>query len=160
MAWQYKLLPFTNFATVEEFEETLNGFGADGWEVISVTQSGNKAQVIMKRPNESVPGAPVNVEPPTLNKTTAAVEDDVGCDPGQWEGGTVQMAFQWRRDGVEITDQATSFTYRVKSADSGRALTCACTATNDVGSTTAISNACTVAQVITEGSGAAGGAGR
>jgi len=57
--WQYKFVPFTDFQDAEEFEEKLNEFGADGWEIFEVNQSGNKAQIIMKRPGAEGPEAVV-----------------------------------------------------------------------------------------------------
>lgn len=141
--WQYRIIPLQEFEDFVAVEATLDQFGAEGWEVFAIQQSGNNVKAVMKRINEAAPGAPVNVTPPTLNKVTAAVGTDVMCEPGEWSDGGV-LTFQWQRDGNNITDGASAPTYRVKSADAGKALTCAVTNSTDLGYATALSGVCTV----------------
>lgn len=141
--WQYRIVPYQNFEDFAAVEALLDQYGAEGWEVFAIEASGNSIKACMKRVNEAVPGAPVNISPPTLNKATAAVGADVMCEPGQWSDGGV-LTFQWQRDGNNITDGASAPTYRVKSADAGKALTCAVTNANDLGYATALSGVCHV----------------
>ncbi|CAI9403570.1 hypothetical protein [Nocardioides sp. T2.26MG-1] len=79
----------------------------------------------------TVTGAgPVNQSPPVITGTPA-VGQTLTCGPGSWSGAT-GYAFAWRRDGTLIGG-ATTATYAVVAADSGRALTCVVTATNGTG---------------------------
>jgi len=72
------------------------------------------------------------------------VGETVSCSTGTWIGQTpITYAYQWKRNGVNISG-ATSSTYTIVLADDGTSLTCEVTATNSVGSTSALSNTQTV----------------
>lgn len=61
------------------------------------------------------------------------------CSPGTWTGHP-RLAFSWLRDGRRIRG-ARGKTYTVSSRDIGSALRCRVSATNNVGTSTAVSNA-------------------
>lgn len=69
----------------------------------------------------------------------AQVGEEMTCSVGAWVGAQ-QYSFQWKLAGVDISN-ATNPTYTPVSGDAGSALTCAVTATNTNGSTTATSAA-------------------
>lgn len=60
------------------------------------------------------------------------------CSPGTWTGRP-KLAFSWLRDGRPIRGARAS-TYRVTKRDVGQALQCRVSATNGVGTSTAVSN--------------------
>lgn len=89
-------------------------------------------------------GGPV-AQPPTSGAPSisgsAVVGQTLTCDPGTWTGSPTSYSYSWRRDENQI---ATGTTYTLVGADTGRAITCAVTATNGGGtSTPAVSNAVT-----------------
>lgn len=90
-------------------------------------------------PNASV-SAPVNTGLPAITGT-ATPGNTLSCSQGTWSGSPTSFAYEWRRDGGAI---ATGSTYAVTLADVGHVMTCAVTATNAAGSTTAVSNPVTV----------------
>ena len=73
------------------------------------------------------PGTPVNVTPPTITGT-AEVGKRLTATPGEWDTDGLEFAYQWQADGVDIAG-ATGTTYRVRSADQGKAITVVVTAT-------------------------------
>ena len=89
-------------------------------------------------------GAPVplNTALPTVTGATT-LGATLTCAPGTWTNSPTSYAYQWRRDGVAISG-ATATQYVIVAADQGTNLTCAETATNAVGSNSAISAATAV----------------
>lgn len=81
------------------------------------------------------PGAPVVVDVPHLGGTGAAGET-LTCTKGNWQGEPTGYSYAWKRDGADIAGP-TGDTYTVAAEDSGHAIVCVVTATNDAGSTTA-----------------------
>lgn len=87
--------------------------------------------------------APVNQTLPAISGT-ASPGTALSCSQGAWTNSPTSYAYQWRRDAVAI---AAGSTYPVVAADVGHVLTCAVTATNAAGSTTAVSGPVTVSGV-------------
>ncbi|MGO9247849.1 MAG: hypothetical protein ACLQQB_10730 [Solirubrobacteraceae bacterium] len=86
---------------------------------------------------------PVNTGAPVAGGTPA-VGSTLTCTKGSWTGGpTPAFAYEWLRNGSPIAG-ASANTYVVQSADQGTGLSCAVTATNEYGHTTATSNTLTV----------------
>jgi hypothetical protein len=90
-------------------------------------------------PNASV-SAPVNTGLPVISGTPTP-GNTLTCSQGTWSGSPTSYAYEWRRDGSAV---ATGNTYAVTLSDVGHVMTCAVTATNAAGSTTAVSNPVTV----------------
>lgn len=91
-------------------------------------------------------GAPTNLETPKIVLdgeivVEAAVDDDLECSPGLWEGlpaenvTSVNLSYQWQSDGVNING-ATSNIYTVAVGDADSDITCEVTATNAVNTAT------------------------
>jgi hypothetical protein len=73
---------------------------------------------------------------------TAAVGDTLTCLPGTWSATPAPaFSYQWLRDGATPIPGATSSQYTVQTVDQGAAISCAVTATNEAGQTTAASAA-------------------
>jgi hypothetical protein len=141
--WQYKVIKYQSFQDATHLEMMFNEYGADGWDLIHVQVSGSSAKAIMRKDGPApAAGAPVNTAPPTI-PATAIVGATINCSPGTWTGGSVQMAFKWKRNGITISGE-TLPSYVTKGPDAGKQLTCDCTATNSSGSATAVSNGCSV----------------
>jgi hypothetical protein len=74
------------------------------------------------------------------------VGDQPSCDPGGWTGDanypSITFSYEWRRDNADgtVTAVGSAQTYTTTPADGGLRLTCYVTATNQFGSTQAISN--------------------
>jgi hypothetical protein len=85
---------------------------------------------------------PVNTALPVISGTPE-VGRTLACSQGSWGNFPTGFAYQWSRDGASITD-TTSATYVTVAADATRELTCAVTAWNESGDTSATSNAVTV----------------
>ena len=68
------------------------------------------------------------------------------CSTGEWEGSPTTFAWQWSRNGVAV-EGSSGATYTVSGIDVGSALTCAVTATNEFGSTTASSAAIDIVRI-------------
>jgi hypothetical protein len=82
--------------------------------------------------------APENTAPPILSGT-AKVGQSLTCSQGTWIAASpTSYAYKWWRDGVTIGG-AESSTYTVTAADEGRSISCEVTATNAVGSKSAMS---------------------
>ena len=80
--------------------------------------------------------APVNTGRPVISG--AAVQGQtLSCSQGAWQNNPTGFAYEWRRDGSQI---AAGQTYTVQAADVAHAITCAVTASNAGGSTTAVSD--------------------
>jgi len=72
----------------------------------------------------------------------------LSVDVGQWSGDApITYTQQWLREGVDIVG-ATNTTYIITSGDVGATLSCRVTATNDVGSASALSNSVSVSVII------------
>ena len=84
-------------------------------------------------------GAPLNLTAPVLSGTET-VGEELSVTDGTWQGqATITFAYQWRRDGSNISG-ATSNTYTLVAADYDAVIDCVVTATNSLDSTTADSN--------------------
>ena len=82
---------------------------------------------------------PVNTLAPVISGTAERGET-LTSTTGTWTGtGTITYAYQWKRDGANISG-ATSSTYVLVIADDNTNITCLVTATDDVGSSSKISN--------------------
>lgn len=90
------------------------------------------------------PSGPTNTVAPAVTGTPT-VGETLSCSTGTWSGtGTISYAYQWQRDGSNISG-ATSSTYTLVEADASTSVRCVVTATDDIGSTSANSNAVSVA---------------
>jgi hypothetical protein len=69
---------------------------------------------------------------------TATIGETLTCSNGAWTGTGISFAYQWLRNGAEITAAAAS-TYTLVAADEGKAVQCRVTATGPGGSGVAIS---------------------
>jgi hypothetical protein len=82
--------------------------------------------------------APENTTAPVVSGT-AKVEQALVCSEGTWIAASpTSYAYRWLRDGVVIGG-AESNTYTVTAADEGHSISCEVTATNAVGSRSAVS---------------------
>lgn len=82
---------------------------------------------------------PINLVAPLISGTVS-VGSVLYCTTGDWSGEPINYAFQWRRDGVNISG-AISTGYTITLTDVGTDLACMVTATNRVGlSQPALSN--------------------
>ena len=83
---------------------------------------------------------PVNTVAPAITGT-AQEGQTVTCSTGRWTGTpTITLAFQWKRDNVNITLNAQAQSYKLIPADVHTHITCQVTATNGYGSASATSN--------------------
>jgi hypothetical protein len=88
---------------------------------------------------EGAGGAPVNTLAPVISGTAERGET-LTSNTGTWTGvGIITYAYQWKRDGANISG-ATSSTYVLVIADDNTNITCLVTATDDVGSSSQLSN--------------------
>jgi hypothetical protein len=88
---------------------------------------------------ESAGGAPVNTLAPVISGTAERGET-LTSNTGTWTGvGIITYAYQWKRDGSNISG-AISSTYVLVIADDNTNITCLVTATDDVGSRSQLSN--------------------
>lgn len=90
----------------------------------------------------TVPGAapvlaPVNIVLPVITGTTTE-GFTLSTSNGLWENDPTSYAYQWKRDGLNIVGQIAS-TYLLATADVGKSITCAVTASNTGGDATATS---------------------
>ena len=85
--------------------------------------------------------APASTVAPVASGTVS-LASTLSCTTGTWSGAPLSYAYQWRRD-MRLIGAAALATYVVTAADVGRSITCAVTATNAGGGTTAPSNALT-----------------
>ena len=85
---------------------------------------------------------PENITPPTITGS-GDVGDDLNVSDGTWTPFDT-ISYQWQRNGVDIVG-ATFIVYTAQVADVGLPVRCVVTATNAGGSTSANSNAITVA---------------
>jgi hypothetical protein len=84
-------------------------------------------------------GAPLNLTTPVLSGTET-VGEELSVTNGTWQGqATITFAYQWRRDGSNISG-ATSSTYTLVAADYDAVIDCVVTATNSLDSASADSN--------------------
>jgi hypothetical protein len=89
-------------------------------------------------PIAAVPVAPANTVLPVISGTTV-VGSVLTASSGTWTGtATITYAYQWRRDGAAISG-ATASGYTLVTADIGAMITVTVTATNSVGSASAVS---------------------
>ena len=88
---------------------------------------------------QSIKFVPVNVTPPAITGNTTLGSVLTLTSVGQWLNYPSSFAYQWKRDGVNITS-ATNSTYTLVQADSAAFITCVVTATNITGSASTASN--------------------
>ncbi|MFC5373979.1 hypothetical protein ACFPIF_15555 [Brevundimonas faecalis] len=92
------------------------------------------------RPDFHVSGvllAPTNTALPVITGTPA-VGQTLTASNGTWSNNPASYARQWKADGANIAG-ATAPTYLLVGDDEGKVITCAVTATNVAGSSTATS---------------------
>jgi endo-1,4-beta-xylanase len=77
----------------------------------------------------AAPTAVENIVAPTIQGHALAGRV-VTASPGEWSPASVELAYQWRRDGVDISG-ATGSSYRVQGRDRGTELTVVVTARAD-----------------------------
>ena len=78
---------------------------------------------------------PDNTSSPTISGAVAAGQT-LTCATGTWNNNPLTYAYQWLRDGAPISGQ-TGTTYVLDPTDSGHTITCAVTARNPGGTSTA-----------------------
>jgi len=84
-------------------------------------------------------GAVQNITPPVISGDLG-IGDLLTVAPGSWIGaGTITFAYQWLRDGLIIVGE-TATTYTTVLADDGTEITCLEYATDDNGTSQAVSN--------------------
>lgn len=88
--------------------------------------------------------APANTAIPTISGAPS-IGSVVTAGNGTWNNLPDRYTYQWKRDGVAITDEVLAF-YTLQSADVGHAITVTVTASNPVGSASATSAAFTTSQ--------------
>jgi hypothetical protein len=108
------------------------------------TAQSKATDVVKKAPA----AAPKNTTEPSITGT-AQQDQTLTANPGDWSGTKpIQIAYRWRRCDAKGGDCAntpvTSQTYKLGSADVGHTLRVLVTASNNVGSSAAISNATSV----------------
>lgn len=87
--------------------------------------------------SSGIPGATIS---PVISGNLVGVGNVLSCTTGTWTGdGTISYTYQWNRAGTPISG-ATSSTYTTVLMDGWKGTTCTVTATNSIGSTSAISN--------------------
>jgi hypothetical protein len=80
---------------------------------------------------------PLNLEQPYLETAgRAEVGETLSCYPGAWEGQGITYTYEWQRDSAAL---APGSTHQITSADEGHWLSCAVSATDSDGTTTASS---------------------
>jgi hypothetical protein len=85
------------------------------------------------------PAAPVNIFAPSISGVNYYTGTTLTADRGLWSGSPASAyTYQWKRDGSNISS-ATNSTYVLVSADEGKTITVAVTATNTEGNATATS---------------------
>lgn len=89
--------------------------------------------------------APVNTTAPAITGT-ASVGQVLTVSNGSWTNSPSGYSFQWKSGGVDIIG-ATSQNYTVLNGDAGNSISCAVTASNSGGNTTAVSSSVTIAAV-------------
>jgi hypothetical protein len=83
-------------------------------------------------------GLPVNTTPPTITGKNS-VGELFTINDGTWTGDLpITFTYQWKRNGINIIGETTT-QYLTVLADLGQTITCKVTATNIVGSSSAIS---------------------
>lgn len=98
----------------------------------SATSAGTSAVIAASTP------IPVNTVAPAITGNTSA-GSTLTATTGTWSNAPTSYAYQWRRDGVNITG-ATANTYVLTAADEGRNILCRVEATNAGGTAPAFSN--------------------
>ena len=107
--------------------------------VVTASNTGGSTPATSASTASVLPANPVNTVPPAITGTPA-VGQTLSTSNGTWTSqATLSYTYQWRRNGTNISG-ATSSTYLLVGADDGTTITCAVTATNTGGSTTAISS--------------------
>jgi hypothetical protein len=109
---------------------------------------GNPVQVIAPHTTSRINASLIREEPvdtvaPVLSGTPA-VGHPLTCSTGTWTGSEpLTYTYAWLRDGAPIAG-ASEYLYVAQAADQGQVLLCEVTATNRIGSATAVSNTLTV----------------
>lgn len=121
----------------------LAGSGKDFTWSASTFEVGQEAELGTVTLTASVPdttSAPANTDVPVINGTTQ-VGQVLSVTDGAWTGTpTPTFAYQWIRDGADLTGETAS-TYTLVSADEGAMMGARVTATNSAGSANASATA-------------------
>jgi hypothetical protein len=97
----------------------------------------------------AAPAAPSNTVAPAITGTPTEGQV-LTVSNGTWTASPTGYAYQWKRDGTNISG-ATASTYTLVTADVSHAITCTVTATNGAGSTAATSAATATIAAATAG---------
>jgi len=90
------------------------------------------------------PSAPANIQPPIIDGKALVGALLKVIDSGIWIGTMpITFTYQWKRNGINIIGETNS-TYTTVLADLGQTISCEVTATNIIGSTSAISDTATI----------------
>ncbi|PIY52207.1 MAG: hypothetical protein COZ01_08505, partial [Zetaproteobacteria bacterium CG_4_10_14_0_8_um_filter_55_43] len=103
--------------------------------------------------------APVFTGTPAIVQTTAVVGDTLtltGTGTSDADGNTVTLSYQWQAAGVPITG-ATTASYTIQSADSGKLINCVITADDGTGANNATAMVTTAAITVGNIAPVAGG---
>lgn len=93
---------------------------------------------------EVVTAPPANTVAPSISGGTGA-GDVLTANPGGWANRPTSYSYQWKANGTNISG-ATSNTYTVLYTDTNKVITCAVSATNPIGTSSAVgsSNSLTI----------------
>lgn len=83
----------------------------------------------------TIPASPINTVLPAITGATTLAAT-LTCSQGTWSNSPTSYAYQWTRDGTNISG-ATASTYVITTSDQGHSLACVVTASNASGSTPA-----------------------
>lgn len=112
---------------------TIGGFTASIVEVSPLSPAGTVLMYDCVIRGTVSPGpAPANAALPAISGS-AIVGQQLSVSDGSWHHSPTAYAYQWRRDGAEISG-ATASAYTLTSADGGSSIDCVVTATNASGS--------------------------
>jgi Ca2+-binding RTX toxin-like protein/Tol biopolymer transport system component len=129
----------TYTVTEDELDETIRA-------VVTATNAAGSTATISMPSSTVTPPTPYPTQAPTIGGTTRE-SAALTADPGRWTGrGTIEYAYQWHRcdsEGESCSDieRATEARYTSVAEDVGRTLRVHVTATDEVSSTRATSQA-------------------
>jgi hypothetical protein len=95
----------------------------------------------MYQTTAGIPIPPINTVAPSISGVPSS-SNTLTCDPGTWSGQT-GIAFRWLRNNIPMIGETAS-TFLVYSTYIGDVISCAVTASNTVGDTTAVAPGVTI----------------
>jgi hypothetical protein len=117
--------------------------------IVTATNASGGTPTASNTVGPAITAIPSNTAVPVVSGSTLQGQT-LTCTNGSWTGSPFAYAFQWRRNGVNISG-ATSSTYVTVSGDLGTNISCAVTATNVVGSSAAAAISNSVGPIATTG---------